>query len=97
LHVENYRATGDLLLRNLPVDVTFVDENDQVAFYSQSRERIFAVPAVIGRKSNYVIPPANVDKVQHISDDFRAKKRAEAGFWIQMDGKFIHIRYFGGV
>lgn len=85
----------DLLLQNLPVDVTYVDENDQVAFYSQSRERIFArTPAVIGRKVQMCHPPATVAKVQKILDDFRAGKRNEAGFWIQMNGKFIHIRYF---
>lgn len=85
----------DLLLQNLPIDVTFVDENDQVAFYSQSRERIFArTPAVIGRKVQMCHPPASVGKVQKILDDFRAGKRDEAGFWIQMNGKFIHIRYF---
>ena len=85
----------DLMLQNLPIDVTFVDENDEVAFYSQSRERIFArTPAVIGRKVQMCHPPASVDKVQKILDDFRAGKRDEAGFWIQMNGKFIHIRYF---
>lgn len=85
----------DLLLQNLPVDVTYVDENDQVAFYSQSRERIFArTPAVIGRKVQMCHPPASVDKVQKILDDFRAGVRDEAAFWIQMNGKFIHIRYF---
>ncbi|NMB61723.1 MAG: DUF438 domain-containing protein [Chloroflexi bacterium] len=96
LHVGKLSAQQvDLLLRNLPVDVTFVDENDQVAFYSQSRERIFArTPAVIGRKVQMCHPPASVDKVQRILDDFRAKKRNEADFWIQMNGKFIHIRYY---
>jgi PAS domain S-box-containing protein len=85
----------NLLLQNLPIDVTFVDENDQVAFYSQSRERIFArTPAVIGRKVQMCHPPASVDKVQKILDDFRSGKRSEAAFWIQMKGKFIHIRYF---
>ena len=85
----------DLMLQNLPIDVTYVDENDQVAFYSQSRERIFArTPAVIGRKVQMCHPPASVDKVQKILDDFRTGVRDEAGFWIQMNGKFIHIRYF---
>ena len=85
----------DLLLQNLPIDVTFVDENDEVAFYSQSRERIFArTPAVIGRKVQMCHPPASVDKVQKILDDFRSEKRSEADFWIQMNGKFIYIRYF---
>ena len=85
----------DLLLQNLPIDVTFVDENDEVAFYSQSQERIFArTPAVIGRKVQMCHPPASVDKVQKILDDFRSEKRSEADFWIQMNGKFIYIRYF---
>jgi len=85
----------NLLLQNLPIDVTFVDENDQVAFYSQSRERIFArTPAVIGRKVQLCHPPASVDKVKVIVDDFRSGIRDEAEFWIQLNGKFIHIRYF---
>ncbi len=85
----------DLLLQNLPIDVTFVDENDQVVYYSQSRERIFArTPAVIGRKVQMCHPPASVDKVQKILDDFRIGKRSEAGFWIRMNNRIIYIRYF---
>lgn len=85
----------DLLLTNLPVDVTFVDENDQVRFYSQTRERILArSPAIIGRKVQNCHPPTSVHRVQQILDAFRNGTRDEAEFWIQMGGRFIHIRYF---
>ncbi len=85
----------NLLLTNLPVDVTFVDENNEVRFFSQTKERIFERQAtIIGRKVQLCHPPASMDKVQRILDDFRAGRRDVAEFWIQMMGKFIHIRYF---
>lgn len=85
----------NLLLTNLPVDVTFVDENDEVCFFSQTKERIFErQPAIIGRKVQLCHPPSSMDKVQHILDDFRSGKRDVAEFWIKMMGKFVHIRYF---
>lgn len=85
----------NLLLTNLPVDVTFVDENDEVRFFSQTRERIFErQPAIIGRKVQLCHPPKSLDKVQRIIDDFRAGKRDVAEFWFEMMGKFIHIHYF---
>jgi DUF438 domain-containing protein len=83
------------LLTNLPVDVTYVDANDEVRFYSATKERIFPrSPAIIGRKVQKCHPPASVDKVQAIVADFRAGFRDEAEFWIQLGGKFIHIRYY---
>jgi len=85
----------NLLLTHLPVDVTFVDENDAVRFFSQTRERIFPrSPAIIGRKVQLCHPPASMHKVQEILDAFRDGSRDEAEFWIQMENKFIHIRYF---
>lgn len=85
----------NLMLCNLPVDVTFVDENDEVRFFSQTRERIFQrLPAIIGRKVQNCHPPQSVDRVQRILDDFRSGQRSVAEFWIQMHGQFIHIRYF---
>jgi len=89
----------DLMLRSLPVDVTFVDENDEVRYFSQGRERIFQrSPAIIGRKVQHCHPPQSVDKVLRIVEDFRAGKRDVAEFWIQMapagEPLFVHIRYF---
>jgi len=84
-----------LLLTHLPVDVTYVDADDTVRFYSETAERIFRrTPAIIGRKVQKCHPPNSVHRVQRILDDFRAGRRDTAEFWIQMQGMFIHIRYF---
>lgn len=83
------------LLTHLPVDITYVDAEDTVRYFSQGRERIFPrSPAIVGRKVQKCHPPASVHIVQQILDDFRAARRDEAEFWIQMGPKFIHIRYF---
>lgn len=95
-------STGDLtlsqinlMLTTLPVDITFVDENDTVRYFSDTASRIFRrTPAIIGRKVQNCHPPASVDKVIRIVEDFRAGKRDSAEFWIQMGGKFIHIQYY---
>ena len=85
----------NLLLTHLPVDITYVDKDDTVRFFSQGKERIFPrSPAIIGRQVQKCHPPASVHRVQKILDDFRAGRRDVAEFWIQMQGKFIHIRYF---
>jgi len=84
-----------MMLTHLPVDITFVDENDTVRFYSETPERIFKrTPAIIGRKVEKCHPPNSVDKVVRIVADFRAGRRDTAEFWIQMGGKFIHIQYY---
>lgn len=85
----------NLMLTHLPVDVTFVDENDEVRYFSRGKERIFdRSPAIIGRAVTKCHPPQSVHRVEIILDDFRAGKRDVAEFWIQMGDKFIHIRYF---
>ncbi len=85
----------NLLLTHLPVDISFVDENDEVAYYSATKERLFPrSPGVIGRKVQKCHPPKSFYMVQKILDEFRAGKRDVADFWIQMKGRFIHIRYF---
>ena len=84
-----------MMLTTLPVDIAYVDENDTVLFYSETKERIFRrTPAVIGRKVQNCHPPASVDKVVKILEDFRAGKREKAEFWIQMNAKFIYISYY---
>ncbi len=85
----------DLMLKALPVDVSFVDEHDRVLYYSDGAERIFPrSPAVIGRNVANCHPPKSVHVVRRILDAFRAKEQKAAEFWIEMGGKFIHIRYF---
>ncbi len=85
----------NLMLTHLPVDISFVNENDEVVYYSQTKERIFPrSPGVIGRKVQNCHPQKSVDMVQKILDEFRAGRRDVAEFWIQMKGRFLHIRYF---
>jgi PAS domain S-box-containing protein len=85
----------NLLLKHLPVDITFVDKDDTVRYFSQTPERIFPrAKAIIGRKVQNCHPPASIHVVNRILDDFRQGKRDVAEFWIQMKGKFVHIRYF---
>jgi DUF438 domain-containing protein len=85
----------NLLLTNLPVDISFVDENDTVVYYSATRERIFPrTPGVIGRKVQNCHPPKSLDTVTQILAAFRDGSRDVAEFWIEMNGKFVHIRYF---
>jgi DUF438 domain-containing protein len=85
----------NLMLKNLPVDLTFVDENDTVRFYSDTKDRIFPrSPAVIGRAVQNCHPPKSVHVVKNILNSFKEKKKDAAEFWIQMKGLFIHIRYF---
>jgi len=85
----------NLLLTHLPVDISYVSENDEVLYYSNTEERIFPrSPGIIGRKVQNCHPPKSVDVVEKILDEFRSGKKDSADFWIQMRGKFILIRYF---
>ncbi|MFX1483453.1 MAG: DUF438 domain-containing protein [Promethearchaeota archaeon] len=85
----------ELIFNNLPVDTTFVDDQDKVQFFSESPARIFVRSrAVIGRSVQLCHPKASVDRVQQILDDFRAGKRDVAEFWINLKGRMVHIRYF---
>lgn len=85
----------NLLLTHLPVDISFVNENDEVIYYSQTEDRIFPrSPGIIGRKIQNCHPPKSVNMVEKILEEFKAGRRDHSEFWIQMRDKFIHIRYF---
>ena len=87
-------AEIDLMLRTLPVDITYVDADDTVRYFSQIKDRIFQrSPAIIGRKVQNCHPPQSLNKVQQILDDFRTGTRDHAEFWIQMGEKFVVIQY----
>jgi hypothetical protein len=84
----------NLMLTHLPVDLTFVDENDRVAYYSEG-ERIFPrSPAIIGREVRNCHPPKSVHVVNKILDAFKSGSRDTAEFWIELGGRFLYIRYF---
>jgi len=85
----------DLLLKHLPIDVTWVDENDRVKYYSEGIEpRVFTrSPAIIGRQVQNCHPPTSVHIVMQIVEALKSGERDSAQFWIQMNGRFILIRY----
>lgn len=85
----------NLLFRTLPIDITYVDENDKVIFYNRGEERVFPrSPGVIGREVRFCHPPKSVDTVLQIVEAFRSGKQNEASFWITYKERLIYIRYF---
>ena len=85
----------NLLLRFLPLDITYVDENDKVIFYNRGDDRVFArSKGIIGREVRFCHPPKSVDMVLPIVHEFRAGTKHVAEFWFNFKGQIIHIRYF---
>ncbi|HQH26234.1 MAG TPA: DUF438 domain-containing protein [Oligoflexia bacterium] len=83
------------LLNTMPFDITFVDAEDRVRYFSQGRDRIFARNrAILGRNVRHCHPPGSVHIVEKIIDDFRGGRQDRAAFWIELQGRFIHIEYF---
>lgn len=84
-----------LIFNHLPVDITYVDENDKVKFFSTPKKRIFTrTNAIIGRKVSNCHPPESVHVVEEILDAFKNGTKDKASFWIKMKGEFILIQYF---
>ncbi|MEC0171707.1 DUF438 domain-containing protein [Paenibacillus graminis] len=85
----------ETVLNHLPVDLTFIDENDVVRYFSHGKERIFArTKAVIGRTVQNCHPPQSVHVVEKLLADFKAGRKDAEDFWIAIKDKFIYIRYF---
>ncbi len=83
------------VLNTLPIDITFVDAHDEVAYFSQASERIFPrTTAIIGRKVMNCHPPASMHIVEQILNDFKSGKRDVAEFTIHLGEVYAHIRYF---
>lgn len=84
-----------IILNTLPIDITFIDKDGIVKYFSQSEERIFArTKAVIGRTVQNCHPPASVHIVNKLLDDFRAGRKDNENFWIKMGDIYVYIRYF---
>lgn len=83
------------ILNTMPVDITFIDKNDKVKYFSQSRERIFQRNrAIINRDVRHCHPPASTHIVDKILDDFKKGTQDRAPFWINVGERLIHIEYF---
>ena len=85
----------NLLFRTMPLDLTYVDENDRVIFYNRGEERVFPRSAgIIGREVKFCHPPKSVGTVLKILDEFRKGTQNESSFWINYKDRLIYIRYF---
>jgi uncharacterized protein len=85
----------EAVFNTLPVDITFVDKDGAVKFFTQGKERIFPrTKAVIGRQVSNCHPPASVHIVEEIVEDLKAGKKDHEDFWIKMKDRYVQIRYF---
>lgn len=89
------REELESFFKTLPVDITFVDKEDKVRFFSEGPDRIFGRnKAIIGRQVQFCHPPSSVHIVEKILNDFKSNKESTAKFWINFRGKFVHIAYY---
>ena len=85
----------DGILETIPIDISFVDENDTVKFWNKHETRVFRRPSsVLGTTAQKCHPPKSIDKVNAVLSDLKSGKRDFVEFWIDLKGSKIHIRYF---
>ena len=83
------------MLNTLPIDITFVDKDNKVKYFTQGKERIFARPkTIIGRLVENCHPPASVHVVEKIVSDFKSGKKDHEDFWLRMGEQYVYIRYY---
>jgi DUF438 domain-containing protein len=83
------------ILTTIPIDITFVDENDEVKYFTDSEHRIFPrSPGIIGRKVENCHPAKSVYMVKKILQEFKNGSKDKAEFWIHLGEQYVHIRYF---
>jgi len=94
--IENLnREELQAILEAIPVEISFVDENDSVRFWNKHETRLFKRPvAVVGKSVQNCHPKNSVDKVNQILSDFKSGKRNSAEFWINLNERKVYIRYF---
>lgn len=92
-NLSNEQIAG--ILETIPIDISFVDENDTVKFWNKHETRVFKRPnSVLGKTAQNCHPPKSVDKVNTVLSDLKSGKRDFAEFWIDLRGRKIYIRYF---
>jgi len=98
LHFETGSLTPEEIeafLNSLPMEVTFVDAQDTVRYFNKAKGRIFPrTKAVISRKVQQCHPPKSIQIVNQVVDDLKNGRRKSADFWIDVNERKIHIRYF---
>ena len=85
----------EAVLDSLPLDISFVNKEDRVKYFNKAEGRIFVrTKAVIGRKVQLCHPQKSVHVVNSILEALKTGKKDVAEFWIELNDRLIHIRYF---
>lgn len=85
----------EAVLNSLPGDITFVNAQDKVQYFSEGKHRVFPrTRTIIGRLVEDCHPPKSLDRVLAVVESFKSGEKDEEHFWIQKDGLFILIRYY---
>jgi PAS domain S-box-containing protein len=85
----------EIMLDSMPVEISFVDENDEVKYFNKNGDRIFPRPrSIISKKVQQCHPQKSLRKVIQIIEAFKNGERDVANFWINLRGRQIFIRYF---
>jgi len=83
------------MLDAMPIEISFVNENDEVKYFNKNGDRIFPRPrSIVGKKVQQCHPQKSLHKVLQILEAFKNGKKDAAEFWINLKGRQIYIRYF---
>lgn len=85
----------EAMLNTLPGDITYVNAEGRVQYFSEGKHRVFPrTRTIIGRLVEDCHPPKSLDRVLAVVESFKSGEKDQEHFWIQKDGLFILIRYF---
>ncbi len=85
----------EAMLDSMPMEISFVDEKDEVRYFNKNGDRIFPRPrSIVGKKVQQCHPKKSVHKVLQILEAFKKGEKDVAEFWINLKGRQIYIRYF---
>ena len=83
------------IFTTLPVDVTFIDADDTVRYFNMPKKRIFVRPkTVLGKKVHNCHPQKSLHIVNKIVESFKNGEKNVAEFWINLNSRLVHIRFF---
>ncbi len=85
----------ETLLNTLPLDITYVNADGRVQYFSEAKDRVFPrTRTIVGRTVSDCHPPKSVHMVETLIEQFKKGEKDHEYFWIQKGGQFILIRYY---